>query len=202
MGRVVLARSPSLFVGARYIVPFLGSVAQPLLAVRFYTTLNSTPRYISSARSRYTRTSHHAQTRGILPRPDRPSAQRQRLGPLGRLPLTFLQISGTATFGHVARLLSSTDASFLERNPAPRDRLFQGMDRRQERASREATFWNEFFDVFGIRRRVVASFEEPVKRISGDYGYIDLFWPGIVLVEHKSLGLPGLTPINFANYQR
>jgi len=50
------------------------------------------------------------------------------------------------------------------------------------------TFWNEFFNVFGIRRRVVASFEEPVKKISGEYGYIDLFWPGIVLVEHKSLG--------------
>ncbi len=58
---------------------------------------------------------------------------------------------------------------------------------RSERAEKQ-TFWNEFFDVFGIRRRVVASFEEPVKKISGDYGYIDLFWPGIVLIEHKSLG--------------
>jgi hypothetical protein len=27
-----------------------------------------------------------------------------------------------------------------------------------------------------------------VKKISGDYRYIDLFWPGIVLVEHKSAG--------------
>ena len=50
------------------------------------------------------------------------------------------------------------------------------------------TFWNEFFQVFGIKRRVVASFEEPVKKISGDYAYIDLFWPGILLVEHKSFG--------------
>jgi hypothetical protein len=50
------------------------------------------------------------------------------------------------------------------------------------------TFWNEFFQVFGIKRRVVASFEEPVKKISGDYGYIDLFWPGVLLVEHKSFG--------------
>ncbi|MGA2616619.1 MAG: DNA methyltransferase [Thermoguttaceae bacterium] len=50
------------------------------------------------------------------------------------------------------------------------------------------TFWNEFFQVFGIRRRVVASFEEPVKKISGDYGFIDLFWPGTLLVEHKSRG--------------
>jgi hypothetical protein len=27
-----------------------------------------------------------------------------------------------------------------------------------------------------------------VKKISGDYGRIDLFWPGILLVEHKSFG--------------
>ena len=55
-------------------------------------------------------------------------------------------------------------------------------------AAEKQTFWNEFFDVFGIRRRVVASFEEPVKKISGNYGFIDLFWPGVVLVEHKSAG--------------
>src|SRR6266851_5772082 len=58
---------------------------------------------------------------------------------------------------------------------------------KSERAEKQ-TFWNEFFNVFGIRRRVVATFEEPVKKISGDYGYIDLFWPRIVLIEHKSLG--------------
>src|ERR1035441_6063056 len=55
-------------------------------------------------------------------------------------------------------------------------------------SAEKQTFWNEFFQVFGIKRRVVASFEEPVKKISGDYGYIDLFWPGVLLVEHKSFG--------------
>jgi hypothetical protein len=55
-------------------------------------------------------------------------------------------------------------------------------------AAEKQTFWNEFFDVFGIQRRLVASFEEPVKRISGQYGHIDLFWKGTLLVEHKSLG--------------
>ena len=58
---------------------------------------------------------------------------------------------------------------------------------RSENAEKQ-TFWNEFFGVFGLRRRVVASFEEPVKKISGQYSYIDLFWPGILLVEHKSFG--------------
>jgi hypothetical protein len=58
---------------------------------------------------------------------------------------------------------------------------------KSERAEKQ-TFWNDFFNVFGVRRRVVASFEEPVKKLSGQYGYIDLFWPGVVLVEHKSFG--------------
>ena len=50
------------------------------------------------------------------------------------------------------------------------------------------SFWDEFFAVFGIRRRLVATFEEPVKNIRGQYSFIDLFWPGMVLVEHKSFG--------------
>src|ERR1017187_7985631 len=50
-------------------------------------------------------------------------------------------------------------------------------------SAEKQSFWNEFFQVFGIKRRVVASFEEAVKKISGDYGRIDLFWPGILLVD-------------------
>ncbi|MFY7818171.1 MAG: type IIL restriction-modification enzyme MmeI [Akkermansiaceae bacterium] len=50
------------------------------------------------------------------------------------------------------------------------------------------SFWNEFFEIFGIKRRTVASFEEPVKKLSGTWGKIDLFWPGRVLVEQKSAG--------------
>ncbi|MCE9545883.1 MAG: class I SAM-dependent DNA methyltransferase [Planctomycetia bacterium] len=50
------------------------------------------------------------------------------------------------------------------------------------------SFWDEFFAVFGIRRRTVASFEEPVKNLSGNWAYIDLFWPGTLIVEHKSRG--------------
>ena len=50
------------------------------------------------------------------------------------------------------------------------------------------TFWNEFFEVFGKKRRQVASFEEPVRKLSGNWGQIDLFWPGTVIAEHKSRG--------------
>ncbi len=55
-------------------------------------------------------------------------------------------------------------------------------------SAEKQTYWNEFFQVFGIPRRTVAAFEHAVKRISGDYGRIDLFWPGVLLVEHKSFG--------------
>ena len=50
------------------------------------------------------------------------------------------------------------------------------------------TFWNEFFDIFGKDRKSVAVFERFSKRLSG-YGFIDLFWPGMLIVEHKSAGL-------------
>ena len=49
-------------------------------------------------------------------------------------------------------------------------------------------FWSEFFGVFGIDRKRVASFEEPVKKLDDRQGYIDLFWKGMLLVEHKSRG--------------
>ena len=39
-----------------------------------------------------------------------------------------------------------------------------------------------------MKRRSVAAFEEPVRKLSGEWGFIDLFWPGTVLVEHKSRG--------------
>jgi hypothetical protein len=49
--------------------------------------------------------------------------------------------------------------------------------------SERQTFWNEFFEVFGKKRKHLAAFEEPVKKLSGSWGYIDLFWPGTCLVE-------------------
>ncbi|HPT46483.1 MAG TPA: class I SAM-dependent DNA methyltransferase [Candidatus Rifleibacterium sp.] len=50
------------------------------------------------------------------------------------------------------------------------------------------SFWDGFFNVFGITRKRVASFEEPVKKLGVKQGFIDLFWKGILLVEHKSRG--------------
>lgn len=49
-------------------------------------------------------------------------------------------------------------------------------------------FWLAFFEIFGITDKRVASFELAVKKHGGGQGFVDLFWPGMLLVEHKSRG--------------
>ena len=52
------------------------------------------------------------------------------------------------------------------------------------------TFYNEFFALFGVDRRMVANYEQRVKNLPGDkQGFIDLFMPGKLIVEQKSAGL-------------
>ncbi len=58
-----------------------------------------------------------------------------------------------------------------------------------ERAEAQS-FWNDFFDVFGVNRRRVAVFEQKAQRFNGSrHGRIDVFWPGVMLAEHKSAGV-------------
>ena len=49
-------------------------------------------------------------------------------------------------------------------------------------------FWHEFFQVFGVDRKRVAVFEKQVAKAGDKAGFIDLFMPGVCLVEHKSAG--------------
>lgn len=60
-------------------------------------------------------------------------------------------------------------------------------DATEERAEAQS-FWNAFFQAFGIRRKSIAVFEERVKSVKDTYHRIDLFLPGKFLVEHKSAG--------------
>jgi hypothetical protein len=75
------------------------------------------------------------------------------------------------------------------------------------------TFWDQFFNIFGLSRRRIASFEEPVKKLGEKQGYIDLFWKGMLIVEHKSTGksldkaytqaldyFPGITELDLPKY--
>ncbi len=50
------------------------------------------------------------------------------------------------------------------------------------------SFYNDFFQIFGVQRRSVALYEEHISRLNNGSGFIDLFWPGVLLVEQKSAG--------------
>ncbi|NBR90662.1 MAG: class I SAM-dependent DNA methyltransferase, partial [Rhodobacteraceae bacterium] len=51
------------------------------------------------------------------------------------------------------------------------------------------TFWNDFFsNVFDVPRTRVATYEKAVERLKGTKGFIDLFWPGELIIEQKSRG--------------
>lgn len=51
------------------------------------------------------------------------------------------------------------------------------------------SFYNEFFQIFGIDRKKVAIFERKIEMIDANKrGFIDLFWPSVLLVEQKSAG--------------
>lgn len=49
-------------------------------------------------------------------------------------------------------------------------------------------FLIEFFNVFGINRKRVSTFEHRVKKLDDSDGYIDLLWKGTILIEMKSRG--------------
>ena len=50
------------------------------------------------------------------------------------------------------------------------------------------SFWDDFFNVFGISRRRVAAFEKLIEKQDQQRGFIDLLWKGTLLIEHKSKG--------------
>ncbi len=84
----------------------------------------------------------------------------------------------------------------------------------KDEVSKEAeakSLWDDFFNVFGISGRRVETFEQQVRLIPNPYpqeerikacvnpsprgegrgeakGEIDLFWKGVILIEHKSRG--------------
>ena len=74
-------------------------------------------------------------------------------------------------------------------------------------------FYRDFFDIFGMPVRRVATFEEPVRLLGDRRGFIDLFWKGVLLVEQKSEGrdltqareqafsyFPGISDVDLPRY--
>ena len=54
--------------------------------------------------------------------------------------------------------------------------------------SESQSFYNAFFDVFGVQRRRYATFEHAVNLPGNTRGYLDVFWKGKLLVEQKTAG--------------
>ena len=54
--------------------------------------------------------------------------------------------------------------------------------------SESQSFYNDFFEIFGVLRRSVAHYEEQARKLHGKSGFTDLFWRGVLLVEQKSAG--------------
>ena len=82
--------------------------------------------------------------------------------------------------------------------------------RRTPRRSPSGTIFSR---VFGVPRRRVAVFEKLVEKANNKAGFIDLFWPKILIAEHKSRGkdlkraftqaidyFPGLSPAEYPRY--
>jgi type II restriction/modification system DNA methylase subunit YeeA len=72
-----------------------------------------------------------------------------------------------------------------------KDRAFQFSKEWAEASNEEADakpFLVEFFNVFGISRKRVSTFEHRVKKLDETDGYIDLLWKGTILIEMKSRG--------------
>lgn len=58
----------------------------------------------------------------------------------------------------------------------------------EKEESYKQLFWNEFLAMFGIDSIQVGMFEQFVRKLGDSAGEIDYFWPGKVIIEHKSAG--------------
>jgi hypothetical protein len=54
--------------------------------------------------------------------------------------------------------------------------------------SQAQNFWRDFFGIFGLSPQRIGVFESRARTLKGTVGFIDFFWPGTLLVEHKSRG--------------
>ena len=70
----------------------------------------------------------------------------------------------------------------------PRIEEWKSTDKRHTEKSHAQEFWSDLLRCFGVIPERIDLFERDAARAStGNAGYIDLFWSGVVLDEFKSL---------------
>ncbi|NIZ20003.1 class I SAM-dependent DNA methyltransferase [Entomospira culicis] len=67
--------------------------------------------------------------------------------------------------------------------------IYEWKDYDGKEIAESQTFWNELFNVFGKQRKTLVSYEESIKKMTGNKGRIDVFWPGELLAEQKGPGV-------------
>jgi type I restriction-modification system DNA methylase subunit len=86
----------------------------------------------------------------------------------------------------MAKKVAETTLTDIELKKRAENFKLRHVASKDERADAQ-TFWNEFFAIFDIDRFKVMRFETPTKRDSTTrQGFIDTFWKGKLLIEHKS----------------
>ncbi|MDD3889932.1 MAG: N-6 DNA methylase [Syntrophomonadaceae bacterium] len=58
----------------------------------------------------------------------------------------------------------------------------------KDEAAEAQSFLNDFFEIFGVDRKRIGTFETKVPMGKTRNGYIDLLWKGVILIEMKSFG--------------
>ena len=80
------------------------------------------------------------------------------------------------------------DAPVLERGATRAADFAKGWQDATYGRGETQSFYNAFFRIFGVQRRSVTCYEAHVTKLDNHSGFIDLFCPGVLLVEQKSAG--------------
>ena len=70
---------------------------------------------------------------------------------------------------------------------APPNFLVNGEMRNMKKGQTQS-FYNDFFGIFNVKPRSVGMYEAYVRKLNNRSGFIDLFWPSVLIVEQKSAG--------------
>lgn len=75
--------------------------------------------------------------------------------------------------------------------PGIKEKAYRFVERWKDETDERAwaqSFWSELLSVFGVDAPLKVSFEKKVRNLGGNMDRIDMYWEGVLLVEHKSRG--------------
>ena len=93
-------------------------------------------------------------------------------------------------------LIATPDAINWEKIRARATKFVEQWRGETSETAEAQSFWNDFFEIFGRTRRGLAFYEHQARHYVKDQGklqstvvgHVDMLWPGVLAVEHKSAG--------------